>query len=231
MPDIDESKLKLEWYYDENYSYEQSSMRDVPSTRKVTGGASVIEIDAENKEALKKMYSDIRGMILAAEHDVFVVSGKSGQRKHSGGLRKKIYRLVNIIEVAANFCIEYTQLRSIEAFLRSHPDALRSIFLISVVIREMVESFMDKLDIVMLEIPEAPEVQGGACDLFQLMPGYGTMKSILCSRALRMNEKEFEVLNQIQDPSPVGTDKEGEGEKEGGGEAIEVCAAREIEAL
>ena len=144
---------------------------------------------------------------------IFVISSagsKGKQRKHIGGKKQKLRRLINLVEVAANFCREYSRLDDIETFLRSNPNAIRCICAIAAAFREIVDTFMGGCNNNTGNIPKPLDINVGPVSIRTLIPnGEGTQSTLMNSRCIRLIESEYEALNNPIRPPALNVVEEG----------------------
>ena len=189
----------------------------IPETFVCRYGHDHQEADTLNVQLLHRLYTERQEMVLVAQHDVFVVTkdnSKSKQRKHSGGQSKPIRKLINLLEVAANFCREYAALPDIETYLRSSTMSLRSIYVIANTFRHMVGRFLGAVDYEGKTIPEPKNIACGDINLTHIIPGgRGSQGNLMNSRCIRMTQSEYEALNQpLRRRSPTQSEQSGEQE-------------------
>ena len=171
--------------------------------------ATVTTIDATNKSLLRKLFSEYSGMVLAVEHQVHVVSGNGSQRRHVGGDLTTIHRLISLIDVACNICVEYSGVDGIEVFLRSHRYSLQCVMIFALLLKAFCVKFMERRESVNSSAAGSGRGDSGSVDLGDvivggmsvkdLIPGPTMQKNLLESRCLRMTRTEFNTHNHCAD--------------------------------
>lgn len=195
--DVDQHAMSLTWA-SSDYEGINLDLEEVPCTEVCpfsTSASVATSSDAENKKRISSLFEDWPEMVITVEHDVHVVTGTGSQRRHSGGEKKTIRRMINLIEVACNFCLEYCRVRSIGVFMRTHKSALQCVMDIALLFKRLTEEFIDQSDLTCGKIADAEKVSVGDICLKDFMPGFHTKNILLDSKCLRMSTKEFEMFN------------------------------------
>ena len=136
--DTDQCSMKMSLREDDNDF--EIRLEDVPSTMQCSAIPSLQAADTadnSNTKHLRRMFAGWPGMILDVEHEVHVVSSTGSQRRHSGGEKKVLRKYINLIEFACDILVQYTRVGSVNLFMRTHPDALKCIMIIAIVLREL----------------------------------------------------------------------------------------------
>ena len=162
---------------------------------------TVSTVDASNKKLVMDLFSQWRDMILSVDHDVLV--SYPGQRKtaQSGPQRKSLHRLVNLIDVALDCCVEFCRAGSRECFLRSNKNSLRCVMIFAVLFKSICIEFMAKCESnsAVTSFPEPTDVKVHGTCLKDLIPGLSTQKSILIHKCLQLSSSVYETLNHVGD--------------------------------
>ena len=193
ISDVDQRKTEMKF---EDQEFELN-LDDVPDTAvcSLSADKSIANAaDAANKELLKQLFSTCTGMILSVAHEVYVVEGNGVQRKHSGGKKRTLHRLINFIDVAVDVCVEFCRVGSREIFLRGHSSSLRCVMVVALLFKALAMDFQE-MNISYSEFPCPEKVKVNATCLDDLVPGKNVRKSMLQSRCIRITRKEFEMLN------------------------------------
>ena len=104
--------------------------------------------------------SESSELLLEARYTVWVAEQgtKTGRVRREAELQSKImYRVINLLNVAMEFCASYGYDISRACFLRSHPGALRAVYRVAVAFRNML--LQQEPDILDLERPPNRNLQ------------------------------------------------------------------------
>jgi len=192
------------------------ALASIPATRTSTrvGNEDDERVDIFNKMVLAQFYVDHKEMVVIADYEVYVVKNGNSTRKRQGGEKRALRRAMNIAEVALNFCSFFCQCYSTEAFLRSNKDSLTCVYVVALVFRELVESYIDvrsmrdgdgdKSTLAGTDSEREDNEVGRShldsikCGVLKsraLAPSERVVKKLLSSRILRMDEEEFKKLS------------------------------------
>ncbi|PXF41584.1 hypothetical protein BWQ96_08698 [Gracilariopsis chorda] len=177
---------------------------DVPATRDARGSQNVSAADDFNGDLLVKVMSEAEDVVLIATHDVAVVPNSTVHRKRMGGNTQLLGRAINLVDVAAKFCVSFANAPQREysaaPFLIGHLDALRCIRAVATIMRRLVTDAMGTYCSGSgLPVPteeedlRAVECKGLCFDA--LCPGATVRRRVLQSRCLRMTAYEFTKLH------------------------------------
>ena len=114
-----------------------------------------------------------------------------------------LQRTINLIDVAAKFCVVFTEQTVGDychlPFLGAHYDSLRCMYAAALMLRGLVEAFLK--DYFVTGTYFIPHVVNGSsleyCNmsLEYLLPAAGVRKWLIASRCLRLESEEFKKMN------------------------------------
>ncbi len=158
---LDQSKLKMYWV--ENDIVDIPEINEIPSVSELSFDDryfnyeedEVILKRSHNLKKMAKLMMDRKEMILIAEHDIQVKAMHYVDKTVSGKLKKEkvakietrfIRKAINIIDTTCRFLAAFSEFGAAGSpahFLSTDQNSLRSVFVISVFIRDMINLIME----------------------------------------------------------------------------------------
>ena len=198
--DVDQRWLTLNCIHeDENINV--IALADVPScVRRKTGTAQTNE---NNKFTLVEFLSARREMVLNITNDVKVRVAESSPRQREILEDRLLQRSINLIDVAAKFCVVFTEQAMGDychlPFLGAYHDSLRCIYAVALMLRGLVEAFLKDYFVTgtyfIPHIVNDSSLEYCNMSLEYLLPAASVRKRLLSSRCLRLGSQEFKKMS------------------------------------
>ena len=198
--DVDQSCLRVAWGH-EGTEVAEVDLSSVATCKKRTTDPA--HADEYNTSTLAEFLSARKEMVLCVSHEVKIRPNGSSAR-HKRGLEKRMLeRAINLVDVASKFFVVFTQQAiggfSTLPFLGAHEDSLKCIYAVAVLLRRVVETFIQEQILhgafIMPDKEDPPQVQCHGLQLENLLPAASVRKRLLTSRCLRMTVEEFDKIN------------------------------------
>ena len=128
------------------FSYENQGGRDGSSILSAVPGSGE-ETGKYNLQLWESFREDVKEMNLEAAYKVWVAikSTKTGKiSKEASLVEKDMCRVLNLLDVALDFCTAYSHEMSSESFFGLHKGAFRTLYSVALGVRCMVESAISK---------------------------------------------------------------------------------------
>ena len=146
--DIDLSTIKLHFLVNEQSSLDvlSLSLDEVPLAQPCAqnaDGNTVSTADSSNKRIMKDFLCGRRDIVLTAQHEVFMTQPGQQKNDRRSAEKKVLHLLLNMIDVALDFCVEFWNVGSRELFMISSKTYFRCVMIFATLFNALSLEFME----------------------------------------------------------------------------------------